>query len=250
MNNARHSKFGPGRLVLIGLLVVVGLGAVRASVRKADVGPEASTLTPVFGPVVDLFNARDLSGWSGFYQDGTGDASTAWSVVDGRLVCSGRPIGYLQTDLLYLDFELELEWRFDPERGAGNSGVLLRKAEEDRVWPRSMEAQLHSTNAGDIWNIGDFPMDTDSGRTSGRRTVKAHPSNERRLGQWNHYRIRLDRGELTLEVNGLVQNRASDCQQAPGRIALQSEGAYIEFRNIRLRPIVAWRKADGADGDG
>ena len=250
MKNARHLKFAAGRLALIGLLVVVGLGGVRASWHRADPGPGASALTPVFGPMVELFNARDLSGWSGFFQDGTRDPSAAWSVVEGRLVCSGRPIGYLQTDLLYLDFELELEWRFDPKRGAGNSGVLLRKAEEDRVWPRSMEAQLHSTHAGDIWNIGDFPMVADSTRTDGRRTVKAHESNEKPLGEWNRYRIRLDRGELTLEVNGLVQNRASDCRQVPGRIALQSEGAYIEFRNIRLRPIVAWREAEGADGDG
>ena len=47
-----------------------------------------------------------------------------------------------------------------------------------------------------------------------------------------------DRGELTLEVNGVVQNRASWCEVQPGKLCLQSEGAYVEFRNIVLRPIL------------
>ena len=73
--------------------------------------------------------------------------------------------------------------------------------------------------------------------------MKAHDTNEKPLGEWNRYRIRLDRGDLVLEVNGLVQNEASECREVPGRIALQSEGAHIEFRKVELRPIVAWRPA-------
>ena len=45
-------------------------------------------------------------------------------------------------------------------------------------------------------------------------------------------------GELTLEVNGLVQNRAHWCEPVAGKICLQSEGAPIEFRDIVLRPIM------------
>ena len=41
-----------------------------------------------------------------------------------------------------------------------------------------------------------------------------------------------------LEVTGAVQNEAIWCEEVPGKICLQSEGAYIEFRNIVLRPIV------------
>ena len=108
----------------------------------------------------------------------------------------------------------------------------------DKVWPNSIEAQLWSTNAGDIWNIDDYPMTTDRDRTNGRHTVKAHPTNEEPLGGWNRYRILLDGEELTLEVNGLVQNEAIDCAVQPGPIALQAEGAWIEFRKVELRPII------------
>jgi hypothetical protein len=38
-------------------------------------------------------------------------------------------------------------------------------------------------------------------------------------------------------VNGLLQNVATDCKGVPGWIALQSEGAFIEFRNIRLKKL-------------
>ena len=74
-------------------------------------------------------------------------------------------------------------------------------------------------------------------RTNGRRTVKALPTNEKPLGEWNRYRIRLHGGQLTLEVNGEIQNTATWCEELSGPIGLQSEGAVIEFRNIRIREI-------------
>lgn len=243
MNTSR--AFGP-RLAASLLALAAGSAAFGL---VAGVGPFETTnehravgkiLEPVFGDAIKLFDGESLAGWRAHYRDGSSDAAKAWSVADGILACAGQPIGYLQTERLYENYELIVEWRFDPEKGAGNSGVLLRVIGEDTVWPNSIEAQLHSRNAGDIWNIGDFPMKADAGRTKGRRTVKAHDTNEKPLGEWNRYRIRLDRGDLTLEVNGLVQNTASECRQVPGRIALQSEGAAIEFRTVELRPIVAW----------
>jgi len=193
---------------------------------------------PELGEPIELFDGRGLAGWTYHLADGDTPPSAVWTVEDGVLRCAGQPIGYLRTEADYTNFELTLEWRFDPARGPGNSGVLLRMVGPDEVWPESIEAQLHSGDAGDIWNIDRFPMIVEAARTEGRRTAKMLPSNEKPLGEWNRYRIRLDRGELTLEVNGLVQNTASWCAEVPGKVCLQSEGAYIEFRSILLRPIV------------
>jgi putative membrane-bound dehydrogenase-like protein len=193
---------------------------------------------PVFAETINLFNGRNLDGWTAYFQDGSRDPAKAFSVEDGILKDTGRPIGYLKTTASYTSFELVVEWRFDPKKGAGNSGVLMRLQGEDKIWPNSIEAQLWSTNAGDIWNIDDYSMTTDPVRTNGRHTVKAHPSNEKPLGEWNRYRILLDGENLTLEVNGLVQNEAIDCAVLPGPIALQAEGAWIEFRKVELRPII------------
>jgi len=181
-----------------------------------------------------LFDGKSLDGWTTFAD---GDSATTWSARDGSLICSGSPVGYIKTARSFRDFELCLEWRFDPNKGAGNSGVLLRVEGADQVWPRSIEAQLHSENAGDIWNIGEFPMQADSRRTEGRRTVKAHPTNEVPLGEWNRYDIRLVGERLELRVNGDLQNVALGCKGGSGPIALQAEGAHIEFRNIRVREL-------------
>jgi len=192
---------------------------------------------PEFGEPIELFNGVDLTGWTHHLRGG-GERDDVWSIADGVIRCEGNPVGYIRTEADYENYELTLEWRFDPDRGAGNSGVLCRMTGEDTVWPHSMEAQLQSGSAGDIWNIDKVPMVAAPERTSGRHTRGKLPSSERPLGEWNSYRIRCDRGYLRLEVNGAVQNEAIWCEEVPGKICLQSEGAYIEFRNIVLTPIV------------
>ncbi len=209
------------------------LGSVKGNFMKDG--------TPMkVGEVVQLFNGKDTKGWKAFVPDLAKDGKdqlSVWSVKDGVLQCAGRPIGYIQTEELYDNFILELDWRFDPAKGEGNSGVLLRTIGDDVVWPKSMEAQLHSKNAGDFWNIGEYKATVDQKRTDGRHTVKLHATNEKQLGEWNHYRIVVNQGTIELWVNGLLQNVATDVEVNKGRIALQSEGAYIEFRNIVLTKI-------------
>ena len=183
-----------------------------------------------------LFDGRTLGGWKQFPPVEGQDASRTWFVKDTILCCSGTPAGYIATEGAYQDFELEVEWRFDPAKGPGNSGVLLRVQKPDQVWPKSMEAQLNSGDAGDIWNIGDFPAKADQARTEGRRTRKMGACSEVPLGGWNLYRIVMDAGRLELYVNGQLQNVADGVERVPGRIALQSEGAWIEFRMVRIRP--------------
>ena len=100
-----------------------------------------------------------------------------------------------------------------------------------------MEAQLESRHAGDIWNIGDFPAKVDAARTQGRHTIRMGECNEAPLGVWNRYRIVMNGGRLEMYVNGELQNVATDVAVLPGRIALQSEGSYIMFRNVRVREL-------------
>ena len=193
---------------------------------------------PVFGETVQLFNGENLDNWTAFFLNGSTKPVEAFSVEDGILKCKGQPIGYIRTKKQYESFTMVVEWRFDPDAGGGNSGILMRLNGEDTVWPNSIEAQLNSRDAGDIWNIGDFPMKTDPKRVSGRRTKKIAPTNEKPLGEWNRYDITLDGERLELKVNGLVQNTATECSKIKGFIALQSEGVAIEFRKVELRPII------------
>jgi hypothetical protein len=153
------------------------------------------------------------------------------------LRCEGEPFGYLQTQTKFTDFVLELEWRWAPDGTPGNSGVLLRKTGPDTIWPRSLEAQLMHRNAGDFWVIGGFPVATEATRTDGDHCARLAPCNEVAVGSWNRYRITANGGEVTLEVNGELQNRAQWAEETEGTICLQSEGGAIEFRGIVLTPL-------------
>ena len=180
-----------------------------------------------------LFNGRNLDGWDAFL-NGSETKDQVWSVKDGILTCKGTPAGYIYTQKDYQDFVLELDWRWDPvTKKEGNSGVLFRKIGEHKVWPRSIEAQLMSKNAGDFWNIGEFVMTADPSRTNGRNTKKTEMA-EYPVGEWNHYEIHCIGGTVTLIVNGKVVNQATDCEQVAGPICLQSEGTPIQFKDIRI----------------
>ncbi|HUU32006.1 MAG TPA: DUF1080 domain-containing protein, partial [Phycisphaerae bacterium] len=141
---------------------------------------------------------------------------------------------YLRTTQDFTNYALHLQMRHVT---AGNSGVLVRTVGPDKVWPKSIECQGQSGSLGDIWNIDKFPMKVAEDRTSGRHTKKMHESNERPTGEWNDYDITLDGGNLVIKVNNLVQNTATECEEVPGKIALQAEGSQKEFRNIVLVPI-------------
>jgi hypothetical protein len=183
---------------------------------------------------VKLFNGKDLTGWKPILPEGA-KPQDVWSVKDGVLICQGKPAGYIRTERDYKNYVLKLDWRFAPQH-AGNSGVLLRVQPPDKVWPRCIEAQLLSENAGDFWNIDEFPMKVDASRTEGRNTKKTHMA-ERPVGEWNDYEIIVNGGRVTLKVNGDVLNEAWDALESAGKIALQSEGAEIHFRNVRLAPL-------------
>lgn len=187
-----------------------------------------------------LFNGIDLKGWTPVVPDlanTTPGPANVWSVKDGLLVCKGEPAGYLRTNDKYTNFILRLEWRFNPEtKKTGNGGVLLRMIGEDKVWPKSIEAQLMSGNAGDFFNIGEFTMTGDKARTKGRHTLRTHTA-ERAIGEWNAYEIIVNHGDIVLNVNGEELNHAANVEEVAGHIGLQSEGVEMQFRNIRLVPL-------------
>ena len=184
-----------------------------------------------FGEAVRLFNGEDLAGWT----PASDPVAETFAVAGGVITSTGRPNGYLRTEKEYTNYVLHLQMQHVKR---GNSGVLVRMVGPDKVWPKSIECQGQSGSMGDIWNIDRFPMTVAADRTKGRHTRKAHPSNERALGQWNDYDITLDGGDLAIRVNNLLQNTATACEEVPGKICLQSEGSPKEFRNIVLVPVL------------
>ena len=181
-------------------------------------------------------------------------APETWSVREGVIHCTGRPTGALRTRRQYENFILEVEWRH--LSSGGNSGVFiwgtpiaapgvpfLRGIEVqvlDHGYAEQYEKQTGKksdwfTTHGDVFPIHGATMKP-FGRHNGDRSF---PSEERSKGtpEWNHYRIVGSNGVLRLHVNGKEVSGGEDCNYRKGYLALESEGAPVEFRNVRIKEL-------------
>ena len=198
------------------------------------------------GEPVALFDGKSLAGWTPVLpNDPDTDPTTVWGIKEGGvLTCTGKPAGYLKTDRDdWANYKLELEWRWPGQ--PGNNGVLVHSSTPRalNIWPRSQEVQLAHQNAGDFWVIGTdltVPLEGVPGyedRVRGRRHLNFTDGTENPPGEWNTITIVARGDTITVLVNGTVVNHGTGSDVTSGAICLQSEGAAIEYRKIRLTPL-------------
>jgi len=220
------------------VIVITALAATAALLTTATGAEEEQQKPIVPKEKMALWNGEDFTGWKLFVPDPAHDVTKTWSVKDGVICCTGRPAGYMRTEVEYADYLFHVEWRW-PEKG-GNNGVLNHMVGEDKVWPKSLECQLASKNAGDFWVIGGFEHKEHAKggkRVRGRNVRKLKKSSEKPIGQWNSYDIICKDDWVVVLVNGKLQNVATKCSLKSGKICLQSEGTPIEYRNIYIEPV-------------
>ncbi len=216
---------------------ILGLAIIAFGVMTAQVTPQFR----------DLFNGKDLTGWIPVNADpGT------WSVEDGMLVCSGHPIGVMRSDKEYENFILHIEW-MHMEAG-GNSGVFAWSdaiPDEKSRLPNGVEIQmldpewvtLNTKNGvappiayvhGELFGVGGVKTIADNPR--GERS-KAIENRVKGRGQWNVYDVVAVDGTIKLSVNGKFVNGIRESTKRKGYLCLESEGAKIKFRNIRIMEL-------------
>jgi hypothetical protein len=188
-----------------------------------------------------LFNGKDLAGW---HVDVPADSNvrvrSPFIVRNGMLVSLGEPRGHLITDSIYRNYRLEVEYRFPGT--PGNAGVLVHASTPRalyKMFPRSIEVQMESGNAGDFWCIVEDIRVPDMERRRGprdqwgitegkaRRIVNLTDNSEKPLGQWNTMVIEAVGRSIKVWVNGDLVNEGFDATADRGRIALQSEGSEV-----------------------
>ena len=184
-----------------------------------------------------------------------------WRWELGHAYCTGKPTGVIRYREPLRDFELLLEWKH--KKKGGNSGVFVWATPESIAklaaghgrLPHGIEVQVLDlgyaelyekaykkpsdwfTSHGDVFPVGPlkmrpFPPVAPNGKRS-------FPSKETTKGinQWNHYYVRAVDGEVRLWVNGEEVSGGDSISPASGYLCLESEGAPVEFKNIRLRKL-------------
>ena len=199
-----------------------------------------------------LFNGRDLAGWHIDVPaiDSNVRLRSPFEVRNGMLVSLGKPEGHLISDSTYRDYRLEVEYRFP--RTPGNAGVLVHASTPRALYgmfPKSIEVQMESGNAGDFWCIvEDITVpemekrrgpQAEWGITEGkaRRIINMTDGSEKPLGEWNTMVIEALGRSVRVWVNGALVNDGSNATADHGQIAVQSEGSEVEFRKISRTPI-------------
>jgi hypothetical protein len=183
-----------------------------------------------------------------------------WTWTTDGVQCTGQPIGVIRSVRPFTNFELVVQWRH--LQSGGNSGVFVWATEEalnglerGKLPPGGIELQVldhgyaeqyerqHGRKAdwftthGDVFPVGKskmkpFPPASPNGQRSFPRKDLS-----RGVGEWNHYYARCINGEVRLWVNGEEVSGGTDCQPATGYLCLESEGAPVEFRQLRIREL-------------
>lgn len=188
-----------------------------------------------------------LAGWKFFCEESKAAPADVWDLDhDGVLSCRSTLRGYLATQRDYADFRLRVEWRW-PDGKPGKGGVLLRKTGPDKIWPRSLEAQINAGDAGDFWGLDGYRLAGPADRSKqlvhpqfGQLSnVRKSMAAERPAGQWNQYDIVVTGDKVNLSINGQTVNQAMRCDLAPGPICLTAEGTPIQYRRVELVPTEA-----------
>ena len=173
---------------------------------------------------------------------------STWKMKGNELICYGLPIGVIKSEKKYENFILHIEWKHI--EAGGNSGTFVwSKAEpgENRL-PDGVEVQmleldwvnLNMRNGekppiayvhGELFGVGGVKIVPDNPRGERSKSIENRCLGQ---GEWNTYEVVCVDGTIKLSVNGKFVNGISQSTQKSGYICLESEGAEIHLRNIKI----------------
>jgi hypothetical protein len=175
-----------------------------------------------------------------------------WRREKDLLVCTGLPIGVMRSEKEYENFILEVEWRH--MQAGGNSGVFVwsdaKPGEESRL-PGGVEVQMLELDwvnlntrdgvkppiayvHGELFGVGGVVTVPDNPRGERSKSVENRCKGK---GEWNSYTVVCVDGVIKLSVNGKFVNGISKSTVKKGYLCLESEGAEIHFRNLKITEL-------------
>jgi hypothetical protein len=187
-----------------------------------------------------LFNGKDLTGWD---NGRGGEPGPAWVVEDGALTLRGKGGGYVWTKERFGDFVLDLE-----VKTKGNSGVFFRTDNPRDPVQTGIEMQVErSGKPGHRHGLGALYDLIGPNQEVGKQD------------DWNRIVLTAVDNKITIEINGeqvidMDLNEWTEPNKNPdgsknkfrtalknfkrdGHIGLQDHGAWVSYRNIRVKSL-------------
>ena len=172
-----------------------------------------------------------------------------WKINKDLLICSGQPIGVMRSEKQYENFILQIEW-MHMEAG-GNSGTFVwsdAKPNENSRLPGGVEVQMLELDwvnqnirdgikppiayvHGELFGVGGVETVPDNPRGTRSKSIENLCKGK---GEWNSYTVVCVDGVIKLSVNGKFVNGISKSTVRKGYLCLESEGAEIHFRNLKI----------------
>ena len=191
---------------------------------------------------VDLFNGKNLDGWT--QRNGTATYRVEGNSIVGK-TSDGSPNSFLCTDKLYGDFELKFEVKVD---SALNSGVQIRSQSvgdkpEGRVNGPQVEISLDGM-AGYVYG------EAAGGWMTPDKDRKSHQ--HFKDGEWNAYHVVAFGNQIQTWINGhQISNLTHDqryTSHPKGFIGLQVHGIgrgqgpfEVRWHNLKLRDLTEFK---------
>ncbi|MCP5114652.1 MAG: DUF1080 domain-containing protein, partial [bacterium] len=179
-------------------------------------------------------------------------AEDTWYVTDGAPTRPGEPPGVMRSHRQYETLTMHIEWKH-MEQG-GNSGTFIwsnATPPEGKRLPDGVEVQMLEIGwvelntkdgkvpprgyiSGELFGVGGVKIVPDYPRGPRSSSIEYRCLGR---GQWNTYDVVAVDGVVKLSINGKFVNGIAKSTQKKGYICLESEGAEIHFRNIRIMEL-------------
>lgn len=239
-------------------------------------GKDLSGWDTYIGPLADPANGQFSGSPLGLNND-PNRVFTVLNEKDGAAIkISGENFGGISTVKEYENYHLQLMFKWGdqtwvPKKGKKkDSGVLYHcigpHGADYGFWMRSQEFQVQQGDCGDYWGVAGGVADIPANKKSdseyiysvsgqlyhfsansktGRHCIK-NPDAEKPTGEWNVIDIYCHGDTSVHQVNGktvmvLYHNAQSgkegETALAKGKLQIQSEGAEVYYKQIRIQPI-------------
>ncbi len=219
-----------------GILVVLALtfiGCISINKTYASRINPYSVSSKAARDTVYLFNGKGLRNLKFIWKNKQDYHKKLYEISDGAIIFRSHEAGYIRSRKKYHSFVLHAEWAWLNPHENGNSGILIYIQKPDVVWPKCIQVNYKNQHAGDFISMRGTFFPQAKNKPQGVVPILNKPS-EKPLTKWNTCKVVCVGDSITVYVNGVLQNKATNVTLKSGYVGFQMEGFPVKFRNMYI----------------